>query len=96
MKFLFYLKLALKNILKYKRKSIQLIIITALGALVLSFLAGFIVGLFEKYTNDILKETEHAKIYYKGYYKKQEVSSEGFPIRIKYCFIFVGHGFSHA
>jgi len=81
MKLLFYIKLAIRNVLKYKRKSIQLIIITALGALVLSFLAGFIVGLFEKYTNDILKETDHAKIYYKGYYKKQEVSS--FELSIK-------------
>lgn len=81
MKLWFYLKLALRNVLKYKRKSIQLVIITALGALVLSFLAGFIVGLFEKYTNDILKETDHAKIYHKGYYKKQEISS--FELLIK-------------
>ncbi len=81
MKFLFYFKLALRNVLKYKRKSIQLIIITALGALVLSFLAGFIAGLFEKYTNDILKETDHAKIYHNGYYKKQEISS--FELLIK-------------
>jgi len=81
MKILFYFKLALKNTVKYKNRNIQVVFITALGALVLSFLGGFIVGLFEKYVNNILKETDHAKIYRKGYYAKQEISS--FELLIK-------------
>ncbi|MFQ3675529.1 MAG: FtsX-like permease family protein [Endomicrobiia bacterium] len=70
----FYFNLGLRNIVKYKRKSLQVVVITFLGAVVMSLISGFTDGMFKKFLNDMLEETAHGKIYYKEYYKKQEIS----------------------
>lgn len=77
----FYFYLGLKNIDKYKRRSLQIVVIIFLGAMVISVISGFSDGLMEKYLKDLIETTAHGKIFYKGYYKKQEITPLEFTIK---------------
>lgn len=79
-KIIFYLKMGMRNVIKYKRKSIQVILIISIGAFVITAIGAFTVSYEEKFLKDMLENTAHGKIYYKGYYKKQEISPLGLSI----------------
>ncbi len=73
-KLLFFFNLGLKNGLRYKRRSLHVIIIVTISAFVLVVVAGFSVSLMEKFMKEMLNNTSHGKIYYKGYYEKKEIA----------------------
>jgi hypothetical protein len=50
----FYFYLGLKNIVKYKRRSLQIVIIIFLGGMVILVISGFSDGLMEKYLKDLV------------------------------------------
>jgi len=63
-----------RNALKYKRRSLQICFIVAVGAFVITSIGSFTISFKEKFLKDMLENTAHGKIYYTGYYQKQEIS----------------------
>lgn len=75
-----FTRMGFRNILKYKRRSIQVGLIVMIGAFVITAMAGFSSGLMEKMMKDLLDSIAHGKIYYRGYYQKQKISPLKFTI----------------
>lgn len=71
---LLYARIGVRNILKYKRRSLQVALIVAVGALVMTYIGGFTAGFYQKYLDELLESTSHAKLFRAGYYEKQEIS----------------------
>ncbi|HAM38871.1 MAG TPA: hypothetical protein DCP53_05705 [Elusimicrobia bacterium] len=69
-----YIKIGTRNLFKYKRRSLQIIIIILIGAFVITAIGGFTTGFIDNYMKDIVENTSHGKIYFKGFYQKQEIS----------------------
>ncbi|MBN1823377.1 MAG: ABC transporter permease [Endomicrobiales bacterium] len=73
-KVLFYLKLGARNILKYKKRSLQVGVVICIGGFVMTTMGGFTDGMYDKLLKDMFEGTSHAKVFRKGYYEKQEIS----------------------
>ncbi len=69
-----YLKMGFRNIGKYRRKSLQIMVIVFVGSFVITSVGGLYNGLLESLMNALIENTSHGKVYRKGYYQKQEIS----------------------
>ncbi len=79
--FSLFLKMAFRNMLKYKRRTLLVMLIISVITFLVLIYSGFISGVFDDVMRNSFYESSHGKIYYKGFYEKKEVFPLGLSIR---------------
>jgi putative ABC transport system permease protein len=76
--FSLFLKVAFRNMLKYKRRTMLVMLIIFVITFLVLVYSGFISGIFDDMMRNSFYESSHGKIYYKGFYEKKEI----FPLEL--------------
>ncbi|MBA7674958.1 hypothetical protein ES703_83186 [subsurface metagenome] len=75
------MKMAVRNILKYRRRSIVIFVAVIFSIFILVLAMGFIEGFKEMFNRMIFENIGHITIYKEGYYKKSEMLPMGLLIQ---------------
>ncbi len=65
-------KMAVRNIFKYRRKTITVFVTVVVSIFIFILLAGFVEGMKDMFGTSVFENMGHIMIYGKGYYKKSK------------------------